>query len=175
MQWKASFYIISEWNGIATSSWCPPTYEQWRNCRCRLGYQLHKQSLSIMWSSGCLLIVLSVSRLLSCTIHRPTKRWYSRLWTMSTLSLYFTCLESFSSIKAVPVHHLDFKSELSNQSGLLNQNPPELQVICLPSLSPLCLPVCTSPNLPWVTLSTPICIPYWAMVLALLNTCTSSG
>ena len=33
--------------------------------------------------SGALLIPLSERWLLSCTIHRPTKRWYCRLRTMS--------------------------------------------------------------------------------------------
>ena len=34
-------------------------------------------------SSGALLIPLSEQWLLSCTIHRPTKRWYCRLRTTS--------------------------------------------------------------------------------------------
>ena len=42
-------------------------------------------------SSGALFIPLSVAVPLSpCTIHRLTKRWYSRPWTMSPSPYYFT-------------------------------------------------------------------------------------
>ena len=46
---------------------------------------------TLVLSSGALLIPLSVVIPLSCTIHRLTKWWYSRLWTMSPSPCYFTC------------------------------------------------------------------------------------
>ena len=46
---------------------------------------------TLVLSSGALLIPLSVAVPLSpCTIHRLTKRWYCRPWTMSPLPCYFT-------------------------------------------------------------------------------------
>ena len=52
----------------------------------------------LVLSSGCLLIILSVSSFLSCTIHQPTKRWYCRPRTMSPLPCHFICSRSSSSI-----------------------------------------------------------------------------
>ena len=45
---------------------------------------------TLVLSSGALLITLSVATLLSCMIHRLTKRWYCRPWTMSPSPCYFT-------------------------------------------------------------------------------------
>ena len=53
-------------------------------------YPLYRRS-SLVLSSGWSLIALSVSWRLSCTIHRLTKWWYCRPWTMSPLPCHFTC------------------------------------------------------------------------------------
>ena len=47
--------------------------------------------LSLVLSSGALLISLSVVVLLSCMIHRLTKQWYCRPWTMSPSPPHFIC------------------------------------------------------------------------------------
>ena len=52
-------------------------------------YHPYRRS-TLRLSSGALLILLSVAVPLSCTIHRLTKRWYCRLWTMSPSPCYFT-------------------------------------------------------------------------------------
>ena len=45
--------------------------------------------LTLVLSSGALLIPLLVSVFLSCMIQRLTKRWYSRPWTMSPSPCHF--------------------------------------------------------------------------------------
>ena len=86
------YHFLSSYLPLSRSTF-PLSYADTSDCprsSLLIPYHLNRRS-SLVLSSGALLISLSVAApLSSCTIHRLTKRWYCRLWTMSPSPYYFT-------------------------------------------------------------------------------------
>ena len=96
--WLVTFFITGHWTYL--SFWpifpyrdpLPLLYADYIGLPCSFFLIHYHPNLwpTLVLSSGTLLIFLSVSVLLSCTMHRLTKQWYCRPWTMSPSPYCFT-------------------------------------------------------------------------------------